>query len=385
MALTMALLAGVALAVPSSAQEVLVPAAVTMTATPDTMLVQGDDVTVTGSGAEPNSFVGIAQCLVGASGLESCSPLSGYTNATASGNFATVTTPRRILRISGVDHDCADVSTCELAAIGLDDGPASILATAAIQFDPSIPPPPPPTITATPSTGLVQGDVVELVGAGFTPNASVVVLQCLASASPDQCDSSNLQFFPADGSGGFTRSVTPLRIIYVGNTAHDCALEACVLAAGSIPEGALQTEVSIQFDPNVPPPPPPTITVTPAQGLQDGQTVTVTGVGFQPNSFISVVQCGNPSQDTGANCDLRQIGGVQVGGDGTFSHEMKVLRVFETQNGTVDCTGAERCVIGAGTGPGRGDTAPISFAAAPAGGGGTGAARAVSGDPSYAG
>ncbi|HEY6534179.1 MAG TPA: neocarzinostatin apoprotein domain-containing protein, partial [Acidimicrobiales bacterium] len=103
------LLASESLALPTSAQEVLVPTAVAMTATPDAMLVQGDDVTVNGTGAEPNSFVGIAQCLAGATTFDDCRQVAAGTSATASGNFATVMTPQRILTIAGVAHDCADV------------------------------------------------------------------------------------------------------------------------------------------------------------------------------------------------------------------------------------------------------------------------------------
>jgi hypothetical protein len=391
LALVVVLVAGVGIALPTSAQEVLTPAAVALTATPDTMLVQGDDVTVNGTGAEPNAFLVIGQCLAGATAIDDCLQLSGV-GTSGSGNFATIVTPRRLMTISGVVHDCADVGACELAAFDYDDGPPAILASAAIQFDPSVPPPPPPSLAATPSTGLVQGDVVTLVGVDYPSSASVGVVQCLSSAptsggTGEGCDLSTLLFVQTDGSGGFTQSFTPRRLIFTSDGAHDCALEACVIGAGTPVDGE-GARADIQFDPNVPPPPPPTITITPSNGLADGQTVTVTGVGFQPG-WVNVVQCGQPPEDSGSNCELSDLQSTTVAGDGTFSYQMAVNRVISTPNGDIDCTGTDVCAIGVGTSPGRGDDSPIGFAADPptggAGGGNVLAATAVSADPTYAG
>jgi hypothetical protein len=362
-----------------------------MTATPDTNLVQGDDVTVNGTGATPNSFVGFAQCLTGATGLDDCAQLQSFASVSSGGNFATITTPRRILSIAGVTHDCADPATCELAAISAESETASILATAPIQFDPSIPPPPPPSLTVTPSTGLVQGDVVEVVGTDFAPNQGVGVVQCLPDAggsSGPGCDLSTLLFVPSDSSGGFTTTFTPLRIITTANGTHDCALEACIIGAG-VPPGNEGDRVTIAFDPNVPPPPPPTVAITPSEGLRDGQVVTVTGKDFRPGQSIGVVQCGNPATNGGTNCDLGRIDNAQVASDGTFSHQFTVLRSMTTPDGAIDCGAAPAtCVIGAGTGSGFGNESPISFATTAAGGGTAGGgttARAVSGTPTYAG
>ena len=43
--------------------------------------------------------------------------------------------------------------------------------------------------------------------------------------------------------------------------------------------------------PRLPPPPPATLVVEPADGLADGQQVTVTGTGFRPGSEVYVAQC----------------------------------------------------------------------------------------------
>jgi hypothetical protein len=101
---------------------------------------------------------------------------------------------------------------------------------------------------------------------------------------------------------------------------------------------------------------------------------------------VNVVQCGEPPEDSGSNCELSDLQSTTVAADGTFSYQMAVNRVISTPNGDIDCTGTDVCAIGVGTSPGRGDDSPIGFAAdTPTGGGNTLAATAVSADPTYAG
>ena len=52
------------------------------------------------------------------------------------------------------------------------------------------------------------------------------------------------------------------------------------------------------------------ITVTPATGLHDGQTVHITGTGYKPNEQLGVAECADKGDQTGANdCNL---GGIKV-------------------------------------------------------------------------
>ena len=49
--------------------------------------------------------------------------------------------------------------------------------------------------------------------------------------------------------------------------------------------------VPITFDGSIPLPPPPSLVVTPSTDLLDGQTVHVTGSGFDPDQQIGLAEC----------------------------------------------------------------------------------------------
>ena len=62
--------------------------------TPSTLLVQGDTVTVAGSGFPGNSLVGIIQCRLPTAGVQDCNMSSlAYTNTDSAGTFSTSYTP----------------------------------------------------------------------------------------------------------------------------------------------------------------------------------------------------------------------------------------------------------------------------------------------------
>lgn len=114
------------------------------------------------------------------------------------------------------------------------------------------------------------------------------------------------------------------------------------------------------------------ITVTPSSGLSDGQTVTVKGTGFAPNTQVLVLEC--PANATGSNggsvCDVNdgKIGNNSSDASGNFT---TTLTVKVKPSSSVDCT-KQACVIQAheGFNPNSGQTAtaPISFAALSGGG-----------------
>ena len=158
--------AAAAPAAPTSAAALAVPAAASIAVTPATGLVQGDVVTITGSGFPAITQLAFVQCIPG-SGPEACN-LNNlvYVTSNPSGGFTTTFTPSRILRIAGVNHDCAVAGECRIGGGTLPDGSVAA-ATAEIQFDPSVPPPPPPTLTVTPSTNLLDRQTVAVVGTNY--------------------------------------------------------------------------------------------------------------------------------------------------------------------------------------------------------------------------
>jgi hypothetical protein len=114
------------------------------------------------------------------------------------------------------------------------------------------------------------------------------------------------------------------------------------------------------------------ITVSPNSGLSDGQTVTVKGTGFAPNTTVLVLEC--PANATGSNggsvCDVNdgKIGNNKSDGSGNFT---TTLTVKVKPSSSVDCT-KQSCVVQAheGFNPSSGQTAtaPLTFGSS---GGGT--------------
>jgi hypothetical protein len=338
----MAVLAGLLLATaapstPSGAAEPNVPAAAAVTATPSTGLVQGDTVTVAGTGFPANTSVAVIQCIPG-TGVETCSYSTlTYVTTNGSGAFSTSFTPKRILVVGLTAYDCADPGQCRIGAGVPPDGAAGSAYTE-IQFDPSVPPPPPPTITATPDTGLLDNDSVVVEGQGFGADEYVSLAQC---STPLTTLGSNCRYTQSSvqtsATGTFTVSVTVKRLVINQGDAVDCADPgACVLVAlaGSPDEVAT---APVTFDGSVPLPPPPTMTVTPDTGLVDGDTVTVEAEGFTPNSQVAVLQCDQTVSPNGAGCNTAAYKMVQTDGTGAISTDMTVDRLLYLQAGTVDC------------------------------------------------
>jgi LPXTG-motif cell wall-anchored protein len=116
----------------------------------------------------------------------------------------------------------------------------------------------------------------------------------------------------------------------------------------------------------------PTLTVSASQNLQDGQTVTISGAGFEAGlKGIAIGQCREGYVGPG-DCNLQ--GGAKFrdadGSGNVASFDIVVKEKF----GAVDCT-KETCVIAAGPLPGAADDATVkantyvikmSFGAAPA-------------------
>ncbi|MGZ6905959.1 MAG: neocarzinostatin apoprotein domain-containing protein, partial [Acidimicrobiia bacterium] len=185
------------------------------------------------------------------------------------------------------------------------------------------------SLTVTPSEGLLDGQGVTLTGTGFTGAAggTIGLLECRTGpVSLDACDVGTLQFPSALVDGAFTETFRVHRSITVfdpaANTSElvscDVAPGICMIAAA--PAGAfdLSATVPISFDPNQPPPD-PQVTVTPAEGLLDGQSVHVSGAGFLPGSVLTVQQCA-----VGAfQCNPGAVN-PSAGTDGTFAIDLTV-------------------------------------------------------------
>jgi hypothetical protein len=91
------------------------------------------------------------------------------------------------------------------------------------------------SLTATPSTGLIDRQTIAVFGAVFNPNAAVGYCQAIQSASPsvNDCASGGASTTTASASGDFHGGVFVRRLIFVpslGRTVN-CAVESCVIGA----------------------------------------------------------------------------------------------------------------------------------------------------------
>ncbi|MEY2465049.1 MAG: hypothetical protein QOH64_3187 [Acidimicrobiaceae bacterium] len=179
----------------------------TITATPHQGLADRQVIAVAGSGFTPHNQVVITQCEAGFSLNQGHCSFTIYRQAEvhADGSFASTTQVRRMLEAfdpatgQPLPIDCA-ITACVVSVIDGFDYTAT--AETPISFDPSAPPFPPPTATVTPSTGLVDDQVVAVTADGFAPGANVVIVQCKVGAiDASGCDVSALQSGNVDDNG----------------------------------------------------------------------------------------------------------------------------------------------------------------------------------------
>jgi Neocarzinostatin family/Calx-beta domain len=114
-----------------------------------------------------------------------------------------------------------------------------------------------------------------------------------------------------------------------------------------------------------------TITVTPNTGLVDGQTVTLSGSGWQPNQSVAYCEGVPSSSADPSNCNNGSFSTVSADGNGDFSVSTSVQRlIFVPSLGhQVDCADpAAPCVFGAASvflGAPVSNSQPLQFAPVP--------------------
>ena len=207
-------------------------------------------------------------------------------------------------------------------------------------------PPCTPTMTASPHTGLLDGQTIALTGSGFTPNGFFPLVECQATATDESgCDSTIFNFAQTDSTGGFSTDFTATRVIVSGLVTIDCAQRgACVIAALDQVGDTVVASTPLSFK-RVPL---PTLAVSPATGLADGQNVTVTGSHFDPGAVETFTECPvGVSQFFNCDTDISDV--ATVGSTGSFTATYQVARLLATnqgpEGGSVDCAVAPGCVL----------------------------------------
>jgi hypothetical protein len=102
--------------------------------TPNTGLVDGQEVAINGGGYSANSTVGVVQCPAAADSLDDCDSRTAHTLSTdANGHFRTTMVVRRTITDAHSQQiDCGVAGACVVASVfvhGFQD-----LATASLQF-----------------------------------------------------------------------------------------------------------------------------------------------------------------------------------------------------------------------------------------------------------
>ena len=313
------------------------PASITVA--PSTDLIDGQDMHVTGTGFLANSPVAISECA--SSATSGTCPGGRYTFTDDQGDLDAVL-PARTRLWSGEILDCRDPAVeCSVQATSYEDYDQHPVFP--ISFDPDGPLLPPPTLVATPSTDLVDGQVVTLTGANIfnpygpiitspvsdahpdakwatppTPPAgfraanaiasaadpraaaavafSVPIIQCLTTDefTFEGCDPNSYSPADVDASGNLTGTAQVSAVFrsYTGQDI-DCrtAVNKCSLYLFGGGDPLMSASATLDFDPDGPLAPPPTVTVTPTTNLVDGQELHVVGDGFPANAVISLHQC----------------------------------------------------------------------------------------------
>ncbi|QGG93814.1 neocarzinostatin apoprotein domain-containing protein [Actinomarinicola tropica] len=156
-------------------------------ATPAQGLVDGQTVTVSGSGFPPSRNLGIVMCTpLGPSsigGVDNCQ-ISPYTAVTsdAQGNFSAEHPVRRYVTLANGVHDCAQAPpegsthTCVVAVGAIDDYDQS--GTIGVHFDPDVPGTPPLSIHMDPQGPVSVGDTLTVTVENAAPGSSWWVDVC---------------------------------------------------------------------------------------------------------------------------------------------------------------------------------------------------------------
>ncbi|MGH9113417.1 MAG: neocarzinostatin apoprotein domain-containing protein, partial [Acidimicrobiales bacterium] len=180
------------------------PIVPTLTVTPDADLVDGQTVSVTGSGFRPDHWVGLLLCSSDPS-YENCQYTDGFAEIGPDGTFTTELTAYALIATDAGDVDCrTSAEPCLLVAAG-GSLTSPRAGRAPLHFAPDAPLLPPPTIEVEPSTGLPDAANVTVTGEGFTPHGSAFVDVCKAGGDDDfeSCDPQAQVYATPDADGAF--------------------------------------------------------------------------------------------------------------------------------------------------------------------------------------
>ncbi len=315
-AAVLALVAG--LTAPASGQEA--DRTPTLTVMPATDLVDGQVVTVSGSGWQAGAEVSVLTC------AEAGYPCLGLERVVADGAGAFGLT--YTVRAFGHSSDWVEcrVLACDLVA----KTPRGEPVRAPLTFDPDAPLLDQGVANVTPSDSLIDGERVQVTGAGWAGDTVEVQL---CGRFSRVCDRRPRRASVApDGSFAMELPVRT-RMVHWDDTVEDCRQVACEIRVGDLHRWAI---VPVAFDP-LAPVLEPRLSIAPAGTLVNGQVVTLTGSGFLPGEPLLVRQRCYQAPDCGERVVPDAAGG--------FTSTYQVRDVVDIYHASVDCRGVGRCAI----------------------------------------
>ncbi len=337
-------------------------------------LVDRQTVHATVNGFGPQGQIQIQQCVTDP--FLNCEPV-GFGLADTTGVLAIdVEVDARLWFGTDPGPDCR-VTQCQLRASSFNTADVAIVD---LSFDPDAPFAPPPQLGADPTTGLVDHDIIEVSGSGFSlgygfittpigpahaaaaskfgralqdvvvaPSQTVTsAMMCVRGGSSyDDCDYNTGQYLPLTAEGDVAGPFQVSAILDTYSGTVDCrdAVPGCELRAGLIGHPYKQAILPLSFEPDGALAPPPTITISPTTDLVDGQTVHVTGDGLPINRAVGVVQCeAGPQFPEGCYGGLT---GASADGSGHAEFDVTVQRMLSSGFlAPTDCAASQdRCQL----------------------------------------
>ena len=210
-----------------------------------------------------------------------------------------------------------------------------------------------PSITVTPSTGLSDGQSVQIDGSGFGASESLAIIECtLGATDATGCNTTVYKLITSSATGTFSETfhvfagATGSGTCDMGTTDTSCTLAVAnpsnpsekasqTITFGpasatttTTPSGTTTTTTPSGTTTTTAPPAtttttapkshgPRKITVRPSTGLRNRQVVKVSGSGFTPGDHVFIVEC-LAKGSSSALCALSTAKAVRIGATGNL-------------------------------------------------------------------
>ena len=295
-----------------------------LTVTPSTGLLDGQEVTLEAAGL--TNQMGLYLC------ADTVAFDCSWLGAPITADVQTVRVPRAFTSWRGGLRDCAEVH-CEIVVLGPMNFEDQVSATVA--FDPSVPPPPGRPLNIDTDGLIADGQTVTI---SVDPNEGAMEWPNMAVCAVDRTET--CEYVESNFSDSAV-TVTLYRTLTTPTGPYDCIDDgACELNVWIDGRTSRFEPLALDFDPDAPRArEPATVTIRPGGELSDGDTISLTVRGLNPDEFVvfaSICITGDTS------CAF--LGGIDGGQGSSTTLDLRIRRIITMQNlttpgaaGPVDC------------------------------------------------